>query len=146
MRLSRVDRGSRRIEGADSFARSNSSRSRLLLAVTAGAIVAAAAFLVVGGGRHVDRSALPTFVSGALGAPRRVTPRVDGGGFHARVSRNGFTVSTAAGSASLSTPGRAGRPWRRYRGGVTRLTGYGRETIALAPGQAEQFQTVVRRQ
>ena len=124
------------------------SRRGWALRVFALALGAAAvgAFVVLAPSKPA--AAPSTFVDRALGAPstdaslrRRLAT-----GATLSIDGRGIDAHNATTTIALASAGGPHGGWQRYRGGVTRATSFGRESILFGINRAEQFLTVDRRQ
>ena len=112
-----------------------------LASLTAGAL-ALAVVLALALDKRPDASsnATPAFLTQLLGpsAPTRA-PRQ---GVSVRVRASGYTVKTATHEVAITSVGGGASAWRHFRGGATRTTRYGLETIAVGRDRTEEFLTV----
>ncbi len=112
------------------------------------ALAAVLAFVVgpklAGSHTREDVSPAPVFLTNALGRPQADAPLVrrPGRGLIVRLNRAGLSVSDANSWVSLAAKGVGRAGWRRFANGVSRPTGFGRETILTRPTGAEEFLTV----
>jgi hypothetical protein len=118
-----------------------------ILAVLAAALVVAVHHLVGGGAAKAHPQ--PAFVTNELGAPQRLAPLVRrpvAGTTVAVQPRGGYAIHRGQGSVAVATAGAGTEHWRSYRGGLTRPTPFGRETVVVDSARTEQYLTVNRHQ
>ena len=86
----------------------------------------------------------PAFLTRLLGPPaatpaRARSPRQ---GVSVHVRARGYAVETGAHRVAITSLGGGFSPWHHFRGGATRTTRYGLETIAVGRDRTEEFLTV----
>ena len=93
-------------------------------------------------------AASPLFLLHALGAPSGKAPLVRRPvrGVTVRVGDRGYSVAAPRDGQITVAGTRPGGRWSRFEHGVSRRTGYGAETISVAPDRTEEFLTVSRHQ
>jgi hypothetical protein len=94
--------------------------------------------------RDESATPLPGFVAAQLGARSSAPPTSAHPSFTARVNETGVSVSGGGMALSLAAENTSGA-WSSFERGVTRRLAFGSETVTLAPGRVEEYQTVDRR-
>ncbi|MDQ2910169.1 MAG: hypothetical protein M3R39_04020, partial [Actinomycetota bacterium] len=92
-----------------------------------------------------SKAETPSFLTRLLGppAPMPALARIPRRGVSVHVRASGYAVKTAAHKVAITSVDSGTAPWRHFRGGATRTTPYGLETIAVGRDRTEEFLTVM---